>query len=100
MILFLHASRNDRSFELLATQAARSRLYANKRGWFYRLHLKQAALRLRPTHVPRFAIHSLKLPRGPPVWKQTHAPEPEPTAIFVYGTLKRGQVREKCWPRK
>jgi gamma-glutamylcyclotransferase (GGCT)/AIG2-like uncharacterized protein YtfP len=22
------------------------------------------------------------------------------TAIFVYGTLKRGGVREKCWPRK
>jgi len=26
--------------------------------------------------------------------------EHEPTAVFVYGTLKRGQVREKCWPRK
>jgi gamma-glutamylcyclotransferase (GGCT)/AIG2-like uncharacterized protein YtfP len=23
-----------------------------------------------------------------------------PTAIFVYGTLKRGGVREICWPRK
>jgi gamma-glutamylcyclotransferase (GGCT)/AIG2-like uncharacterized protein YtfP len=23
-----------------------------------------------------------------------------PTAIFVYGTLKRGQVREACWPTK
>jgi len=22
----------------------------------------------------------------------------EPTAIFVYGTLKRGEVREQCWP--
>jgi gamma-glutamylcyclotransferase (GGCT)/AIG2-like uncharacterized protein YtfP len=21
-------------------------------------------------------------------------------AIFVYGTLKRGEVRERCWPRK
>lgn len=21
------------------------------------------------------------------------------TAIFVYGTLQRGEVREKCWPR-
>jgi gamma-glutamylcyclotransferase (GGCT)/AIG2-like uncharacterized protein YtfP len=21
-------------------------------------------------------------------------------AVFVYGTLKRGQVRERCWPRK
>ena len=24
----------------------------------------------------------------------------EPTAVFVYGTLKRGEVREKCWPKK
>jgi gamma-glutamylcyclotransferase (GGCT)/AIG2-like uncharacterized protein YtfP len=24
----------------------------------------------------------------------------EPTAVFAYGTLKRGEVREKCWPRK
>ena len=24
----------------------------------------------------------------------------QPTAVFVYGTLKRGEVREKCWPRK
>jgi len=24
---------------------------------------------------------------------------PQPTAIFVYGTLKRGEVREQCWPR-
>jgi len=24
----------------------------------------------------------------------------EPTAIFVYGTLKRGQERERCWPRR
>lgn len=23
----------------------------------------------------------------------------EPLAVFVYGTLKRGDVREKCWPR-
>jgi gamma-glutamylcyclotransferase (GGCT)/AIG2-like uncharacterized protein YtfP len=23
-----------------------------------------------------------------------------PTAVFVYGTLKRGEVREKCWPKK
>jgi gamma-glutamylcyclotransferase (GGCT)/AIG2-like uncharacterized protein YtfP len=23
----------------------------------------------------------------------------EPTAVFVYGTLKRGEVRERCWPR-
>src|SRR5262245_31105020 len=23
----------------------------------------------------------------------------EPNAVFVYGTLKRGQVRERCWPR-
>jgi gamma-glutamylcyclotransferase (GGCT)/AIG2-like uncharacterized protein YtfP len=23
-----------------------------------------------------------------------------PTAIFVYGTLKRGQERERCWPRR
>jgi gamma-glutamylcyclotransferase (GGCT)/AIG2-like uncharacterized protein YtfP len=23
----------------------------------------------------------------------------EPTAIFVYGTLQRGQCRERCWPR-
>ncbi|MCI0359106.1 MAG: gamma-glutamylcyclotransferase [Planctomycetaceae bacterium] len=22
-----------------------------------------------------------------------------PTGIFVYGTLQRGQVRERCWPR-
>lgn len=22
-----------------------------------------------------------------------------PLAIFVYGTLQRGQVRERCWPR-
>src|SRR5262245_17230433 len=24
----------------------------------------------------------------------------KPTAVFVYGTLKQGEVREKCWPRK
>jgi gamma-glutamylcyclotransferase (GGCT)/AIG2-like uncharacterized protein YtfP len=24
----------------------------------------------------------------------------QPNSIFVYGTLKRGQVREKWWPRK
>jgi len=24
----------------------------------------------------------------------------QPSAIFVYGTLKRGGVREKCWPTK
>jgi gamma-glutamylcyclotransferase (GGCT)/AIG2-like uncharacterized protein YtfP len=24
----------------------------------------------------------------------------EPTSVFVYGTLKRGKVREKCWPKK
>ena len=24
----------------------------------------------------------------------------QPGCIFVYGTLKCGQVREKCWPRK
>jgi len=24
----------------------------------------------------------------------------QPTAVFVYGTLKRGEVREGCWPRK
>lgn len=24
----------------------------------------------------------------------------EPTAIFVYGTLKRSQEREGCWPRR
>jgi len=24
----------------------------------------------------------------------------EPSAVFVYGTLKRGEVREGCWPRK
>lgn len=24
---------------------------------------------------------------------------PEPTAVFVYGTLKRGQCRQHCWPR-
>jgi gamma-glutamylcyclotransferase (GGCT)/AIG2-like uncharacterized protein YtfP len=24
----------------------------------------------------------------------------DPCAVFVYGTLKRGQSREKCWPRK
>jgi gamma-glutamylcyclotransferase (GGCT)/AIG2-like uncharacterized protein YtfP len=24
----------------------------------------------------------------------------EPHSIFVYGTLKRGQVRERCWPRR
>ena len=23
----------------------------------------------------------------------------EPTAVFVYGTLQRGEVRERCWPR-
>lgn len=23
-----------------------------------------------------------------------------PSAVFVYGTLKRGQSRENCWPRK
>src|SRR5262245_17704552 len=23
-----------------------------------------------------------------------------PTAVFVYGTLKRGEEREGCWPRK
>ena len=23
-----------------------------------------------------------------------------PSAVFVYGTLKRGQIREKCWPCK
>jgi len=23
-----------------------------------------------------------------------------PLAIFVYGTLKRGQVRERCWPHQ
>ena len=23
----------------------------------------------------------------------------QPTSIFVYGTLKRGQCRERCWPR-
>jgi gamma-glutamylcyclotransferase (GGCT)/AIG2-like uncharacterized protein YtfP len=23
----------------------------------------------------------------------------EPTAVFVYGTLKRGEFRERCWPR-
>jgi gamma-glutamylcyclotransferase (GGCT)/AIG2-like uncharacterized protein YtfP len=23
-----------------------------------------------------------------------------PAAIFVYGTLQRGQVRERCWPRQ
>lgn len=23
---------------------------------------------------------------------------PEVTAVFVYGSLKRGQCREKCWP--
>lgn len=23
-----------------------------------------------------------------------------PAAIFVYGTLKRGQVRERCWPHQ
>src|SRR5437667_3874873 len=23
-----------------------------------------------------------------------------PTAVFAYGTLKRGGVREKCWPSK
>jgi gamma-glutamylcyclotransferase (GGCT)/AIG2-like uncharacterized protein YtfP len=25
---------------------------------------------------------------------------PDPSAVFVYGTLKRGQVREKFWPRR
>ena len=24
----------------------------------------------------------------------------EPTAIFVYGTLQRGQCRERCWPKQ
>jgi gamma-glutamylcyclotransferase (GGCT)/AIG2-like uncharacterized protein YtfP len=24
----------------------------------------------------------------------------QPLAIFVYGTLKRGHVREACWPRR
>ena len=24
----------------------------------------------------------------------------EPACIFVYGTLKRGEVRERCWPHK
>jgi len=24
----------------------------------------------------------------------------DPSAVFVYGTLKRGQSRETCWPRK
>ena len=24
----------------------------------------------------------------------------EVCAVFVYGTLKRGQVRERCWPRQ
>ncbi len=24
----------------------------------------------------------------------------QPHAVFVYGTLKRGEVRERCWPRK
>ena len=24
----------------------------------------------------------------------------QPTSIFVYSTLKRGQCRERCWPRK
>lgn len=24
----------------------------------------------------------------------------EPLCIFVYGTLKRGQIRERCWPRQ
>jgi gamma-glutamylcyclotransferase (GGCT)/AIG2-like uncharacterized protein YtfP len=24
----------------------------------------------------------------------------QPAAVFVYGTLQRGQVREGCWPRK
>ena len=23
----------------------------------------------------------------------------EPAAVFVYGTLQRGEVRERCWPR-
>ncbi len=23
-----------------------------------------------------------------------------PNAVFVYGTLKRGEVREKCWPKR
>ena len=27
------------------------------------------------------------------------APAEGPTAIFVYGTLQRGQVRERSWPR-
>src|SRR5262249_44276687 len=29
--------------------------------------------------------------------KQAHL---GPSAVFVYGTLKRGQVREGCWPRR
>jgi len=24
----------------------------------------------------------------------------QPGGVFVYGTLKRGQVRERCWPRR
>lgn len=24
----------------------------------------------------------------------------QPTAVFAYGTLKRGQERESCWPRR
>lgn len=29
---------------------------------------------------------------------EQHA-EMMPNAVFVYGTLKRGQCRERCWPR-
>lgn len=28
------------------------------------------------------------------------APTPRHLPIFVYGTLKRGEERERCWPRK
>lgn len=31
---------------------------------------------------------------------QTSLSDTAPTAVFVYGTLKRGQSRENCWPHQ
>jgi gamma-glutamylcyclotransferase (GGCT)/AIG2-like uncharacterized protein YtfP len=39
-----------------------------------------------PLHIPR--------QNRKPAGRMSH----QPTSIFVYGTLQRGQCRERCWP--
>jgi gamma-glutamylcyclotransferase (GGCT)/AIG2-like uncharacterized protein YtfP len=56
-------------------------------------------MRRNPPPTPAGGSHYIgtRNPRKPAI--NPHLMQIGPLAIFVYGTLQRGQVRERCWPR-